>query len=70
MAKRAKPDAEKVLDISRIDYERKYRIGTRFVNALGLKCKYAKVDFGIVGRDTKTGKVRRSVQYMWLPVRL
>ncbi|KKM72800.1 hypothetical protein LCGC14_1416910 [marine sediment metagenome] len=71
MAKQTKANTGyHAVDMSQIDYEEKYRVGTRFVDALGVTYKYAKVDFGICGRDAETGKVYRDIRYCWFCVRL
>lgn len=51
-------------------FKRKHKLGTRLVDSLGYRFQYGKVDFGVAGRDTKTGKVYRNIQYLWIPDRL
>ena len=48
------------------DFKRKYKLGTRKVDELGHKAKYAKIDFGIVGVDPETGKKYRNICYTWV----
>ena len=54
------------VNVNKIDYDRKYKLGTLFLNEIGGKFQYAKVDFGVVGK-TKNGKVLRHIRYMWFP---
>lgn len=53
------------IDISIIDEERKFQIGTRYVGPGAERFRYGKVDFGILGKVT--GKVIRNIQYRWFP---
>lgn len=55
--------------LDKISGKRKYRLGTLKVDKYGRAYKYAKIDFGVVGKDAKTGKVYRNIQYNWLPYR-
>ena len=47
---------------------KKYKLGTMLIDENNIKYKYAKVDFGILAEDTKTKKVYRHIEYMWIPV--
>ncbi len=49
---------------------RMHKLGTRKIDELGQMTRYAKIDFGIVGKDTDTGKQYRDACYAWIPVRL
>lgn len=44
---------------------REHRIGTRYRQPDGAIFKYAKIDFGTLGKVD--GKMMRLVQYQWLP---
>lgn len=55
-------------NLSRIDYVRKYKIGTRYMTELGSIFKYVKMDLGVAGKIN--GKIRRIIQYVWIQVRL
>lgn len=50
------------------DLKRKHKLGSRFINATGQTFQYAKIDFGIMGKDKK-GKIYRNIQYAWIRIR-
>lgn len=48
---------------------RLFKLGTRFMDVLGVTYKYAKLDFGVVGKDVETNKVYRHIEYQWIRIR-
>jgi hypothetical protein len=50
--------------------KREHKLGSRLADSLGIHWQYGKVDFGIAGRDTKTGKIYRDIRYLWIPQRM
>lgn len=52
------------------DFERKYKLGTRKIDDLGQMSKYGKIDFGLLGTDSKTGKKYRNICYAWIIIKI
>jgi hypothetical protein len=52
------------VNVHEVDYVRQYRIGTRLVIAIGERYKYAKIDFGILGK--LDNKPMRHIEYRWI----
>lgn len=51
------------------EYKRNFRLGTRFINWNGQILKYAKIDFGTLGKSDD-GKHCRHVCYAWIKVKI
>ena len=47
------------------DFKRKHRLGMKKIDGNGDKFKYAKIDFGSMGKDL-TGKRHRNICYSWI----
>lgn len=54
-------------DVTQVDYEPQFELGTRFCLANGSLFRYVKVDAGVVGTDAETGKELRNIHHRWLP---
>lgn len=54
--------------IVHFDYERKFPLGDRLEMPDGRKYKYGKIDFGVLCKDTKTGKKNRHICYGWIRI--
>ncbi len=52
------------LDLGRVDYSRKYRIGTQFMTSNREVFKYVKIDLGSAGKID--GKTMRIIIYRWI----
>ena len=53
--------------ITRIDYTRKFRLGTRLITEIGEVFTYVKIDFGSLGKCiVGSDKIYRYVVYRWL----
>ena len=57
-----------LVDVNQMDYKRRYKIGTRYIDVLGQIFRYVKIDFGSAGKINN--KIKRIVQYRWIQVRL
>lgn len=51
------------------DFKRKFRLGTKFIDEIGIIYKYVKIDAGIVGKDEK-GKSIKNIFYGWMVTHL
>lgn len=61
-------------DLSQVDYEPEYELGTRFITAKRRVYRYCKLDFGIVGQVDSDSQnwveTINYIQYRWFCVKL
>lgn len=57
------------INLTKTTLDRKFELGERVINELNSVFQYCKLDFGICGKDTKTGKVYRYIEYGWICTR-
>lgn len=56
-------------DLSKVDYEPEYELGTLYKDSVGITFQYVKLDFGITARDSNQ-KTYNYIQYRWFCVKL
>ena len=51
-------------DLSAVDYEPEYELGTLYKDSVGITFQYVKLDFGVTARDSNQKKYNY-IQYRW-----